>query len=110
MSETKHTPGPYLRTGTTVYALQHAGWRKGEEQFCNRIYANVQRGPDCSTEEAEAVACLFQAAPDLLEALQWVKDQGWLKYAQRLKQNVHFCDAVDRALAAIDKATGATND
>jgi hypothetical protein len=68
MSEIKHTPGPYLRTGSTIYALQHAGWSKGEEQFCNRIYASVQRGPDCSQGEAEAVARLFQAAPDLFDA------------------------------------------
>lgn len=102
MSEPKFTRGPYLRTGTTVYALQHAGWRKGEEQFCNRIYANVQRGPDCSTEEAEAVACLFQAAPDLLEALRLCYDHCRLYHPQVESNNVG--EAVRAALA---KAMGA---
>jgi hypothetical protein len=72
MSEIKHTKGPYERNGATVYALQHHGWRKGEEQFCNRVYASVYAGPGCPPEEAEAVARLFQAAPELLEALQWM--------------------------------------
>lgn len=44
---------------------------------------------------------------ELLEALQWVEQQGWLRYTKRLpKQNAEFCDGVDKALAAIAKALG----
>jgi len=106
MSEPKFTKGPYLRAGTTVYALQHAGWRKGEEQFCNRIYANVQRGPGCSMEEAEAVACLFQAAPELLEALADVFE---MTGPNELK-DIFGLDWYEKAKAALAKTTGAAND
>lgn len=102
MSENKHTPGPYLRTGTTVYALQHAGWRKGEEQFCNRIYASVQRGPDCNEDEAEAVARLFESAPELLEALRLCYDHCRL-YLPEVEHN-NVGEVVRSALA---KAIGA---
>lgn len=102
MSESKHTPGPYLRTGTTVYALQHAGWRKGEEQFCNRVYASVYAGPGCPPEEVEAVARLFQAAPELLEALKSLYDY--------VGDPISFAESADsvfeKASAAIAKATG----
>ena len=101
MNETKFTPGPYLRTGTTIYALQHAGWRKGEEQFCNRTYANVQRGPGCSLEEAEAVAALFQAAPDLLEALQEM-----VKHFTKTPSTLADSVVRGKAHAAIKKALG----
>lgn len=101
MSESKFTPGPYLRDGVTVYALQHAGWRKGEEQFCNRIYASVQRGPGCPPEEVEAVARLFQAAPDLLEALRLCYDHCRL-YSREVERN----NVGEAVRAAIAKATG----
>ena len=66
----KHTPGPWLRDGRTVYALQHGGWRKGEELLVNRFFTHIQRVPDCTDEEAEANARLIAAAPELLEALK----------------------------------------
>lgn len=62
-----HTTGPWLRVGSTVYALQHRGWRNGEEQFCNRFTAHVQ-GLGTPGEELLAVARLMQAAPELLDA------------------------------------------
>lgn len=59
-------------------------------------------------EMREANGRLIAAAPELLEALQWAKDQGWLRYSRHLpNQNAQFCDGVDKALAAIAKATGA---
>lgn len=71
----KHTPGPWFRDGKTVYALMHAGWRKGVELFKNRFYASVQRDAECSEEEAEANARLIAAAPigyDLAKCvLEW---------------------------------------
>ncbi len=69
MSETKWTPGPWLRDGRTVYALEHAGWRKSVEQFKNRFYASVQQTPTTPEEEIEANARLIAAAPELYEAL-----------------------------------------
>lgn len=100
MSEPKFTAGPYERVGTTVYALQHYGWRKGKEEFCNRIYANVQRGPDCTEDEAEAVARLFQAAPEMFEAIQSLVD--WCDKSGQ--GEALWC--VQLARAALDKATG----
>ena len=73
----KHTPGEWLRDGTTVYALN--------EQGTNRLVISVQGGfvyqphdraatadkyertPDA---EIEASARLVAAAPDLLAALK----------------------------------------
>ena len=65
------TLGPWLREGSFVYALMSDGFRRGEEQFKNRFYFQVNRDhADCSQEECESVAALAQAAPDLLEALK----------------------------------------
>lgn len=57
---TKHTQGPWLVEGRTVYALNDDGY--------NRFSALVQ---DAHTpgDELEANARLIAAAPDLLEAL-----------------------------------------
>jgi len=63
-----HTPGPWLRAGRTVYALMHAGWREGAEQFKNRITITVQYDRECTEAEAEACACLVEASPDLLDS------------------------------------------
>lgn len=54
------TKGPWLRSGTTVYALNARDF--------NRFCAHVQDAhtPD---DELVAVATLMQVAPDLLEAL-----------------------------------------
>lgn len=67
---TKHTPGPWIAEGRTIYALMHNGWKKGVEQFKNRFYATVYFDSECPEEEAEANARLMAAAPDLLDALQ----------------------------------------
>jgi hypothetical protein len=100
MSTFKHTPGPWLRIGTTVYALMHAGWKRGVEQFKNRFTVQVQRDRECSEEEAEANARLIAAAPELLEAL---------KVARQFVHDGSFQIGwnIDRIDAAIAKATGA---
>jgi hypothetical protein len=74
MNTFKHTPGPWLRIGTTVYALMHDGWKRGVEQFKNRFTVQVQRDRECSGEEAEADARLIAAAPEMLEALHKLVD------------------------------------
>lgn len=57
------TPGPWIRDGRTVYALNAKNF--------NRFYFSVM---DSHTPESEllAVAALAQAAPDLLEALELI--------------------------------------
>ncbi|HGM4824749.1 hypothetical protein [Pseudomonas aeruginosa] len=57
----KHTPGPWYRDGTTVYALNPHNF--------NRFSAQIH-GAHTPKSELEAVAQLMQAAPELLEALQ----------------------------------------
>lgn len=69
MRESKWTKGPWKREGAFIYALQHHGWRKGVEQFCNRFSAGFSIGPGCSEEELLANAQLAEASPDLAEAL-----------------------------------------
>lgn len=38
----KPTSSPWLRIGTTIYALETAGYRNGEKQYRNRFHADVQ--------------------------------------------------------------------
>ncbi|HCF0295542.1 TPA: hypothetical protein NH680_000789 [Pseudomonas aeruginosa] len=85
----KHTPGPWYRDGTTVYALN--------PQNFNRFSAQIH-GAHTPKSELEAVAQLMQAAPELLEALQVC-----------IQQITALCsadDVPDQARAAIAKATG----
>lgn len=76
---TKHTPAPWFVEGNTIYALEHYGWRKGEEQFCNRFTASIGRGQKNNDGELLANAQLISAAPELLEAL---------KISQKLLKNI----------------------
>ncbi|EZP51437.1 hypothetical protein [Delftia sp. RIT313] len=55
-------PGPWLSEGNWTYTLQHAGWRRGEEQFENRLFAQVQPGRNSSLAEANPIASLFAEA------------------------------------------------
>lgn len=67
------TKGPYLRMGSTVYALEFVRQWKGKEEFRNRFSASVQNQTfpnGTPVVEIEAVAQLFKAAPDLYEALE----------------------------------------
>jgi hypothetical protein len=55
-------PGAWLSEGNWVYTLQHAGWRRGEEQFENRLVAQVHPGRSSSLSEATQIASLFAEA------------------------------------------------
>jgi hypothetical protein len=105
MEESKHTPGPWLREGTFVYALQHHGWRKGEETFCNRFSAGLSLGPGCSEEELIANATLAQAAPDLLAELQNIANANPSSWDEETRDQFQQW-AQNRARAAIAKVTG----
>ncbi|HBO0824661.1 hypothetical protein [Pseudomonas aeruginosa] len=84
----KHTPGPWYRDGTTVYALN--------PQNFNRFSAQIH-GAHTPKSELEAVAQLMQAAPELLEALQ--------SCIQQITALCSADDVPDQARAAIAKAT-----
>ena len=94
----KHTEGPWLREGNTVYALMHFRWFKGVEQFKNRFWASVYKDKDVSEEEREANARLIAAAPELLEALNEAK--------QQITALCSAGDVPDSVNAAISKAEG----
>ena len=71
----KHTPGPWLSDGLAVYALN--------DRPCpeNRFWAGIYRGRDDNYEriskaEAIANAKLIAAAPDLLDALSEIINDG----------------------------------
>lgn len=65
MTETKHTPGPWMLDGLTVYALNDKGWN---------IFASLVQDPNTPRSELLANARLMRAAPDMLEALEMVRD------------------------------------
>lgn len=70
MSEAKHTTGPWIIQGNTVYALMHHGWRKGVELFKNRFSVQFSFDSSCSKEEIESTKQLIAVAHDLLADLQ----------------------------------------
>lgn len=115
MSAAKHTPGPWLIEGRTVYSLMHHGWNRGVEVLKNRFWASCYHDRSVTDEEAEANARLIAAAPELLEALQstWaVIDAVGLRNLVNgvpLGATVWFVKAHDArtmAMAAIAKAEG----
>ncbi|UIY58142.1 hypothetical protein [Burkholderia cepacia] len=60
----------WLKSDRLIYALQHYGWRKGEEQFCNRFSAQFSAGPGCTEDELRGYVDLAHAAPDMAEVLE----------------------------------------
>jgi len=80
-----HTPGPYDRDGRFVYKLVPSSRPSNNPPpMVNLWLCSVQPcGEAVPTEELEAVAQLFKAAPDLKEALkelvaaQDANDEGW---------------------------------
>ncbi|MDH2234648.1 hypothetical protein N5K37_32580, partial [Delftia tsuruhatensis] len=60
MSEViKPSEGNWRAEGNCFYTLQHAGWRRGEEQFENRLFGQVQPGRNTGLSEANPFASLF---------------------------------------------------
>jgi hypothetical protein len=101
----KFTNGPWLREGTTVYALMHSGCKKGVEQFKNRFYCSVQHDKDCSEEEAEANATLMAAAPKLLKALEaWVSAEEYVEQYENDDDQEEAANAWDYATRLRDEA------
>lgn len=86
MKEFKGTPGP---------------WRWHGSVLVNKDF--IVGGDSKSFSDSNKN--LIAAAPDLLEALQWAMNRIG-GYTHRTNTNGDFCDAVDRARAAISKALG----
>lgn len=97
----EHTPGPWSLENNIAY-----GWKTNPYSITVRkrgvhcvAVANIPAKKTITREEALANARLIAAAPDLLEALMTLPqsptntDDDWWKW-------------IDKARAAIDKATG----
>jgi hypothetical protein len=104
MNEAKFTPGRWLRQDTTVYSLEHAGWKKGEELHTNRFWLSVQRGPTISDDELGAVVRLIAAAPDLYEALYKIELAASFCAVPAPRERRELDRALDAARAALAKA------
>jgi hypothetical protein len=108
MSETKHTPGPWMVEPVFI-----------AQQTCGALHFGEYRFPfkrngdgSCFTysrEEAEANARLIAAAPEMLAALKSINE--WLLFGEILSNpnDVYlkqFITANNLAVAAIAKAEG----
>lgn len=90
MSDSKHTPGPWM-------------WQPGARSNLVHIEVEATRDPICSLPKARmADATLIAAAPELLAALRDMVGQHDLN-PERLLSAMHLWDA---ARAAIAKAEG----
>src|SRR5690606_21941710 len=95
------TPGPWERDGRIVYALTHYGYRNGIEQRANKVTISVQKGHDCSAEEADAVA-LHIATFDprtvfaLLDEIERLRRER--EVLAEVLRHVHTCDHCECAL------------
>lgn len=107
-----HTKGPWR-----IRVNSHDDQDTCDKSICGDIFVLAEmKGPQYSHQEANAR--LIAAAPDLLDALQWMVDNdetnegdepveslGWQSWNE---MNSYWIDGRNRALAAIAKATGAS--
>ena len=101
-AETKHTPGPWSRA---PYINSHAQSLTVVDVEGSEV-ATV-RGWDGDGDHREADAHLIAAAPDLLEALRDVTDALAEHLSDLGRDHPEQAPRVQRARAAIAKATGA---
>ena len=59
----------WKRDGSTIYTPMHARWRRGEEQFKNRLYFSVYADAEVSAEEKEQAIAEIHAALSERDAL-----------------------------------------
>lgn len=88
-------------------------WRQGKsfpefvigcEEPDGRIIADLGGHRDVAFANAEYIVRAVNNHEELLEALKWAMGTGRLTYMRRNSANGSYCDAVDRARAAIAKA------
>lgn len=103
LTDLKHSPGPWRLADTDVVADAF-----GEEVLIAGVYAGgYTRGGNGNRERLEANARLIAAAPELLEALKAIlADCGETTMDGYVENSIHS-DEVNKARAAISKATGA---
>ena len=101
--EPRWTPGPYERDGLTVYTLQESGNRR--VPMVNRWCAHVQTAPGTPEAELVAVAALFQAAPDMADALAGI-EQTAREYVRNWPNSPTVRAPWEAVLAALAKARG----
>lgn len=98
----KHTPGPWTRTGSTNSDAQveiHGRMNGSNPDLAPIVIATVVRAGDLGWGEGEANAALIAAAPELLESLKRMTE----RYGQGI-ENIN--GDTKAALAAIAKAEG----
>lgn len=103
----KHTPGPwrYIQRGTQIWGKSVGGCQMVESEHLIadvRGWGHLQYLPD-GAEVQDANGRLIAAAPDLLEALQFIIKA--INYSGPHSDD-HMLDAEWKAKKAIDKATG----
>lgn len=104
----KHTQGPWsIPHFADDKSACGCAYIFSESQSGFGAIATVQfGGEDEGYKTAKANALLISAAPDLLEALEWAMKNGRLDYNKRNEINKAYCDGVDKAKSAIDRARG----
>jgi hypothetical protein len=113
-------PGAWLSEGNWVYTLQHAGWRRGEEQFENRLVAQVHPGRSSSLSEATQIASLFAEAGTVHHETGFTPRQllgqrdtlaealDWLMASRNVLGTEARIEAEKKARAALALVEGAT--
>lgn len=101
MSETKHTPGPWIEHSGMVWKDGPNVWPKGESVGIPIACMDRESGNGTMPTERDANARLIAAAPDLLEALG-----SMIHRFDHLALDSGKREAVKAGLAAIAKAKG----
>lgn len=106
-----HTPGPWLREGTFVWALHvppDPTFKDGKPIEVNRFQFSVQGNGrhGASEEELLAVARVAQAAPDLLAACKTLVDWDTEHEGMYSEHNPAVKRVVVQAQMALAKAKG----
>jgi len=106
MSKATHTPGPWdhndtLLTTNNLIEIFNDRDLMGEEPIAD-VYSYE------NADKAKANARLIAAAPELLEALGEIREclAAWMEIADPEDMRQYDTDAINKANAAIEKATG----
>jgi tRNA A37 threonylcarbamoyladenosine dehydratase len=103
-AERKTEMTEWKRDGSTIYTLMHDRWRRGEEQFKNRLYFSVYADADVPAEEKEqAIAEIHTALNehDVLCAQNAALEAELAKVREVASENFKYLQ--DRVSALHDK-------